>query len=261
MAMRTLFLGSAGFLLNNFVFAPTSTSTRRLHPFGQGGPWSEEDADLTSAVVISLSASSKTGRSFAWELARDRDVAVHGPLALLQLTSVPGCVPQHPKASLPIMAARYDELERGMDWVASFRPSRVVIVDFGAAESVSESLAAAANKMDVAVSVIGVGSEAKVYSESELLGRVERSKRLGKVQLNTGALLDRALEVEAPGKFMSKMDDAWRRCYEEGGFGDIELTFYRGVKGPRGIEGAWTDLCSQRVGPNVGIVVQLSGDE
>ncbi|KAK0644430.1 hypothetical protein B0T16DRAFT_392785 [Cercophora newfieldiana] len=257
MAMKTLFLGTAGFLLNHFVFSPHC-----IHPLGLGAPWSDEDASLASAVVISLSASSKTGRSFAWEVARDRDTATQGPMALLQLTSVPESVPRHPEALLPIKSASYGEIKQGVvDWVAGFQPSRVVIVDFGAAEDVTESLIGALADADLggSVSIIAVGSEAKVYSSAEVLRRMARNKELGKVQLNTGALLNRALEVETPAIFAHKLDDAWSRCYREGGFGSIEVKMLRGVGGSEGIEGAWSDLCNRKVAADVGLVVQLQG--
>lgn len=120
------------YLLNRAVF-----STPPIHPFGFGGPWSESDADLSSAVVISLSASSKTGRAFFWELSRNRHVVDEGPLALLrvQLTSVPHTLPQYANINLPTKSAHYDEANM-MAWVGQFQPTRIMIVDFGASDEV-----------------------------------------------------------------------------------------------------------------------------
>lgn len=112
-------------LLNTSVFSP-----RPIHPFGLGAPWSEADADLSSAVVISLSALGKTGRAFSWELARNQDVSKRGPLALLQFTLASSTLAAYDTA-LPVRSASYDDSST-MAWVQQFKPSRVVIVDYGA---------------------------------------------------------------------------------------------------------------------------------
>ena len=64
----TLFRGiwSTGHLLSQYTFPAPSQTQKPVHPLGMGGEWSVEDADITKAVVVSLSASSKTGRAFAW---------------------------------------------------------------------------------------------------------------------------------------------------------------------------------------------------
>ncbi|KAH8878973.1 hypothetical protein GQ53DRAFT_756346 [Thozetella sp. PMI_491] len=253
MAMKALFLWRGSYVLHHGVF-----SRLALHPLGTGGPWTAEDADLRSAVVVSLSASSKTGRGLAWELARDRDVEASGPLGLLQLTSAPERLGTYKDSKLPTKSAKYHDASVG-EWVSSFRPSHIVIMDFGASDAAMDSLLSAISGVAASTTIIAVGSEAKVYTGEELQARAAKAKTLEKVQLNTSALLDRILEVEDPAEFISRMDEAWMRCYQEGGFGDVTVKSLREVRGPQGIEGAWSDLCGGKLAPNVGIVVHLPG--
>ncbi|SPO05444.1 uncharacterized protein DNG_08131 [Cephalotrichum gorgonifer] len=245
-------LWTGPYLLNRTVFSKPG-----VHPLGVEAPWSEEDADLSSAVVINASASSKTGRSFSWALARDRDAAAGGPLALLQLTSAPQVLPRFSDCAFPIKSGRYGD-PGAMEWVAGFKPARVVIVDFGAADPVIESLASDAGKIAASVTVIAVGHEAKVYSDEEIQAHAVLHKTLGKVQLNASGLRDRAMETLGPEKFFRSLDEDWVRCYEEEGLGRLELRELSGVEGDQGVKGAWDDLCSGNVPPNVGIVGYIS---
>lgn len=236
-------------LLNRSTF-----SDRRIHPLGFGQPWSAEDADLSSAVVVSLGASSKTGRGLAWELARNRDTAAQGPLALLQLTSAPGTLSSF-DTSLPIKSASYTEIDTAVGgWVAAHTPSRVVIIDFGASDAMLQSLLAV---VAAPVTVVAVGHENKVYSSAELQARKEAGA--AKVQLNTSGLRDRTIAATGAERYYREADETWTRCVADGTFGNITVKVLRGgVAGRQGIEGAWSDLCSRKVPPSVGLVIDLS---
>ncbi|RYP19209.1 hypothetical protein DL766_008496 [Monosporascus sp. MC13-8B] len=223
----------AAFLLNNFVFTEPS-----LHPFGTGAPWSEADADLSSAVVVSLSASSKTGRAFSWNLARNRDGASRGPLALLQLSSSPDSLPRYDDAkTLPTKSARYDEPD-AMAWVSGARPKRIVIVDFGAPKAVGDAVSSAASGTSpgVAVTYIAVGAEAKIYSDAELAMLRESAASPGRVMLNTSALRDRAMELMGPVEYFRRQHEAWTRCHRDWGHHNLQLQSGDGVGGAQGIE-------------------------
>lgn len=236
-------------LLNSSVF-----SAQRLHPFGTGAPWSEEDADLSSAVVISLSASSKTGRSFFWELARNRDTASSGPLALLQLTSAPETLPQS-ETNLPVKSMSYSDLD-SVSWAQHFQPSRIVILDFGAPDAVLESVRSSSSKIAASVTVISIGYEAKVYKPEELQARMATNG--SKVQLNTSGLRDQAVKLVGADKYFQRLDTDWKRWLEEKAYGNLQVKVMSGVEGRQGIEGAWSDLCQRRVPANVGMIVDLS---
>lgn len=237
-------------LINSSVF-----SSRRIHPFGFGAPWSEEDADLSAAVVVSLSASSKTGRSFFWELARNRDTAKDGPLGLLQLTSAPDTLPSL-ETQLPVKSTSYTDSE-AVTWLEKLEPTRIVIVDFGAPDAALQSLLASLSNLPISPSltILAVGYENKVYTADEIQARLATSA--SKVQLNTSGLRDQAIKVLGAEEYFREFDEAWRRCVKDQTFGNITIQNLGAVEGPQGIEGAWGDLCSRKVPPSIGLVIDL----
>ncbi|KAJ4414578.1 hypothetical protein N0V85_003098, partial [Neurospora sp. IMI 360204] len=258
---------------------------RATHPLGlpAGAPagsipgvpaWGQRDADLRKAVVISLSAGTKTARSFGWMLARERgergELESEGPLGLVQVTSVPGTLADFgDKTKLKVKNVGYGEEElRGVvEWVRSLEGvERVVMVDFGAAKEVTEMLVEGFKEGEVSsgkqleMLVLAVGNESKVYSGEEIQVRMASGQALGKVQFNTSGVRDRAAEVEGATAYFEAVDEAWRRCYAEMGLGEVRLERYRGVEGANGIEGAWEALCGQKLAPNAGIVVSTLMD-
>lgn len=243
----------------NLLNRSTFSEQQRIHPLGFGLPWSAADADLSSAVVVSLSASSKTGRGFYWELARNRDVAAHGPLGLMQLTSAPETLPAF-DTELPVRSASYADADTAaaVSWVAEKKPKRIVIVDFGASDAVLQTLVASLSEAvaEAAVVVIAVGFENKVYTTEELAAR--RTAISKQVMLNTSGLRDLAIKAVGPETYYRELDETWERCAKDQTFGNITLKTLRGVEGPEGIEGAWSDLCGRKVPASVGLVVEVS---
>ncbi|GME34108.1 hypothetical protein GTA08_BOTSDO08738 [Neofusicoccum parvum] len=248
-----------GYLAARHVFAARARTP--VHPLGAGLPWTPDDADLGAAVVVSLSASSKTGRGFAWNLLRNRD---EGPLALLQATSAPGVLKSYGEGAVkvPSKAVGYGELATPgtVAWVAGFKPEKVVVLDFGAAgdvlEGFLEAVGAAGEVSDFKpeVVVIAVGSQMKVYSEEEMKGAQEKMAKLKKVQLNTSGIRDVAIESESPEEYFKNMNASWEKCLEESGMGEFETVPEKGIEG---VEGVWQDLCEQKVKPNQAIVVRV----
>lgn len=238
-------------LLNSSVF-----SSRCIHPFGFGEPWTAKDAQLSSAVVVSLSASSKTGRSLYWELTRNRNSSEHGPMGLLQLTSAPQTLPSF-QTSLPVKTASYAD-EQAPSWIGQFKPSRVVVVDFGAPDAVLQSLFTKLHTIvsSASVSVLSVGYENKIYSSEELKARLDANA--GKVRLNTSGLRDQAIKVIGADGYFSESDEAWKRCVTDQTFGNININVLTTVQGRDGIEGAWDDLVRRKVPPTTGLVIDLS---
>lgn len=258
---------------------------RYVHPLGlpTGAPagtipgvpaWTAEDADFRKAVVISLSAGTKTARAFAYMLARERqergELEEEGPRGLVQVTSVPETLANlgdGEKTGLKVKNVGYsdEELKQVVEWVRELQKEkeveRVMMVDFGAAEEVTELLAKAFKQDEqgkkLEVLVLAVGNESKVYSPEDIQARMASGQAIGKVQFNTSGVRDRAAEVEGATAYFDGVDEAWKRCYAEKGLGEVRFERYRGVEGANGIEGAWEALCGQKLAPNVGIVVRL----
>lgn len=238
-------------LLNSSVF-----SSRCIHPFGLGDPWAAEDAQLSSAVVVSLSASSKTGRSFSWELARNRNSSKHGPLGLLQLTSAPQTLPSF-QTSLPVKAATYTD-EQAPLWIGQFKPTRVVVIDFGAPDAVLQSLLSLLPTIvsSASVTVLSVGYENKIYSPEEL--KVKLNANAGKTRLNSSGLRDQAIKFIGADRYFGESDEAWKRCVADKTFGNININVLTTVQGQDGVEGAWHDLAHRKIPPTMGLVIDLS---
>lgn len=233
-----------------------SSFTQNIHPMGEGDEWTEQDADLSKSVVVSLSASSKTGRSFAWELAKNRDVKSDGPLGLLQFTSAPaGSLPSYADSDLPIKTVSYSE-EDTLSWTTQFKPSRIVIIDFGVPKDTLSRIYESSLKLAEKVLVVAVGNEAKVYSTDDLAAKMNSA--FIKVQLNTSPLRDAAMKKNGAEVIVKQLNETWEKCLDQGTFDGLQVETVHGVEGDQGIEGVWERLCKRQVKPNVGFVVDLA---
>ncbi|GKT92699.1 hypothetical protein CT0861_03027 [Colletotrichum tofieldiae] len=273
-AFRCLFpVFESAHLLNQAVFpAATSSATASpIHPLGLPHlPWTDEDADLTGALVVSLSAASKTGRSLSWQLVRNRHRAGGGgdPAALLQLTSSPQTLASFADdrtPSLAIKSAAYTEsMDDAVSWIRVAAQNRVVVLDFGAPATVLDAFMGALSSSAIApasaITVIQVGQEPKVFTDAEMAAFQAQSKRLGKVQFNTSGVRDRVLKAVGAAEYLRALNESWERFYRENGPGDINLRRLTGVEGAGGIEGAWQDLCDGKVMPGIGIVIDLDSN-
>lgn len=197
-----------GYQLNRYVFpgAGEAKHLSPLHPLGLGHKWTAEDADLTSAIVVSLSASTKTGRGFAWQLRRSRNIQSKGPLGFVQATSFPAAL-QHDdddSEALPTRTISYEALMEAdmIKWTASLDPKRIVIVDFGAPGNMIERFKSSIECSDLfhhkipAFTLIGVGAEARILSDEEAKERMVSEQMVGKVRFNTSGVRDRGIEAE-----------------------------------------------------------------
>lgn len=87
-------------------------------------------------MVVSLSASGKTARGFAWQVITKRAQG-SGPLSFSQVTHVPdtvGGVVSRP-AHIPSGVFKYSQLDSAVDVAAGVKPQKLVIVDFGARQN------------------------------------------------------------------------------------------------------------------------------
>ncbi|TIC98017.1 hypothetical protein CH35J_006598 [Colletotrichum higginsianum] len=235
---------NGGYVMNRFTFP---TDFKPVHPLGEGaGEWTEKDGDLSSAVVVSLSAASRTARSFTWNLARNRK-PTNGPLALLQATSVPQTLTPAPEAAFETKTVDYGTLvsKETIDWIAKFQPKRVVITDFGGPPKVTDGLrdalkAAFAESTDIVVFI--VGGEPKVKSPEETQANMALWKKWGIVQLNTTAVVDAGIAAEGAEQYFRAAASAFERSFDEKIVGDLELSLGSGVGGTNGVEKAWEDI-------------------
>ncbi|KAL4871790.1 hypothetical protein BDV12DRAFT_11950 [Aspergillus spectabilis] len=84
--------------------------------------------------MISLFASNKTARSFAYHAFR-RNPAEEGPVFFLQVSQTPElleAVPGKLGAEVPTEAVKYDQVGEAAELIAGMKPESIVLVGFGA---------------------------------------------------------------------------------------------------------------------------------
>jgi len=234
----------AAYLLNAAVFNPKAP----IPPAGTG-QWTAADADLSSAVVVALAASSKTGRAFAWELLRNRPE--NGPLALLQVTSTPTMLQSH-ETGHPTRVVDYGSLSTAVPWITSLSPSRIVVVDFGAAPEVVEELVSLI-PAGIQIALVAVGLEAKAYTDIELKKRMEVAQKLQMVQFNGSDVRDAVMKGREVAYYY-EVEESWNRCLVQQGMGEVG---FEAVQGAAGMEIAWQKLCEGKVKGGSGYVVSF----
>ncbi|EFQ30521.1 hypothetical protein CGRA01v4_13433 [Colletotrichum graminicola] len=250
---------NGGYVLNRFTYP---TDFKPVHPLGQGaGEWTDQDADLSSAMVVSLSAASRTARSFTWNLARNRKPG-NGPLALLQATSVPQSLTPAFESEFEIKAVNYDSLvsQEVTGWIAGFQPKRVVVADFGGPPEVTEKLLEtikSALSESTVISNLLVGAQPKVVPQNEMIARMGSQKKWGTVQLNTTGAVDAGIAAEGAEHYHQENVSAFKRSLKENIAGDLELAWGSGVGGANGVEKAWEDLAKGTLSFNKAWVYRL----
>lgn len=135
----------------------------QIHPLGQGR-WS---GDLTSTIVIILAASSKTAAAFAYEL-RNKGPPGTCPLGIMSVASrIPTSEAKlldGKSTPLPIRADTYSSMlePSALEWCASSKGSRNLIMDFGAHDNAAERLTCTLNDHEqlrtVNTAVVGAGA-------------------------------------------------------------------------------------------------------
>ena len=238
----------AGHLLNEFVFG-----TPPIHPLGTE-KWDENDADLSSAVVVSLSASGKTARGFTNALINRRSPG-KGPLGLLGITSIKNSN-FIPKASFPTKTVLYEKLadNETMDWIANTRPNKIVVADFGGrGDSLTRLLDTLERRFQKAkIVVIGVGGSPQIFTPQDIGNWAQRNAKLeSRVQMNTSGIRDAAMEIHGAEAYFKNVMDAWQQFNRSDSVSDIRVQVGEGVAGDNGFEGGWTKICEGKIPADV----------
>lgn len=233
----------AGYLLSNAVFGQSP-----VHPLGFG-EWSVEAADLSSAVVISLSGSGRTARSFTDSIFHDRPTGA-GPLSFLAITS-------NPKANvfrsppIPTEVVPYQDMtaESTFAWIARQKPKKIVVVDFGGRDNAFDTLFAALEKAfsDIEVMAIGCGAEAKAPRAEDVARFLKRNALPNRTMMNTTGIRDAKMKSLSEEQYFRGLEKAWQGYLERGSVDDLKLDVGEGTAGHRGFEGGWSDLCTGKL--------------
>ncbi|KAH7118691.1 hypothetical protein B0J13DRAFT_680988 [Dactylonectria estremocensis] len=234
-------------LLAQYSFPEDIERLAPIHPAGHGqGQWTKEDGDLTQSVIIGLSASSKSGRSFSWSLKRNR--VANTPLAYLEVSSSPQPTGQ---ASFETNCIKYDSLttDDTLEWIARFKPSRVLLVDFGArGDTVPCFLQAASATLPetVTFTLVAIGSEQEVMLDPELPKRMSKGNELQRVQCNQSFLQDSAQETVGVESVAHGWCVSFKRWMETEDSEDFSVLTGKGFKGNNGVMKVWGDLSGEK---------------
>lgn len=244
----------AGYLLNTYIFG-----RRRMHPLGVG-EWSEQDAELSSAVVVVLSASGKTARGFIHELISHRSLE-ESPLGMLSVTSALKA-DFVPKASFPTRTVSYQQADgdESLEWIESQKPTKVVIVDFGGrGDSLHTLLEALRVKLGgVEIVIIGVGGAADSLTPKDVGAWAQKTATLNnRIQMNTSGLRDAAMEKYGAEEYFTGFDAAWKEFVKSSSVSDLKLELNNGVAGDDGFEGGWSEFCKGLVPADVARVYRF----
>jgi Protein of unknown function (DUF2855) len=237
-------LWECSYLLNRFSFA---SSDPIINPAGENLPWTKEDADLCDATVVCLAGSGKTALALAFELKSSRAPGT-GPRNIVAITSASN-------TSYVQGSKRYDTVlnyeqalaDKGAALIEQTKGSkRIVMFDFGARGTFTPDVhSAITSNAGLPLTMIRVATESKVFTPQQLAGAFQRRAELKMVQVTIG---------EA--KYFEELGLAKKKFFENGGTPGLKLKWYEGMTGPRGLEGAWENLCNG-IPASEGIVVQL----
>ncbi|KAJ5926268.1 hypothetical protein N7516_008041 [Penicillium verrucosum] len=252
MAWTTLLIGGvAGFVLSEYVFSSNPNQPPSIH-------WETK--------LVNLAASTKTARVFSYYLSRKPDSSA--PLGLLQVTSAMSRIQEADRnlpTSVPSKVVAYGDVDctESAEWLASRRPSKIVIVDFGGrGNAMEDTLSLIKNSAELQackVVIVQVGNEQKVYSTEEIIAGQTAMAELGKVQYNTSGVQDTILETVGPEAYFATIGAQWEKWLDERHLSEpgMKIVFGSGVCGADGVEGGWERLCHGQVGAEEGLVYKI----
>ncbi|PYH77244.1 hypothetical protein BO82DRAFT_435932 [Aspergillus uvarum CBS 121591] len=268
--VRTIW--TCGYLLSEYVFTPDPAAHPPLPPSPSPSPspegskqWTADDADISHAVVISLGASTKTGRALAHNLACRP--AETGPLGFLQVTSAPAAIADAATKlapPFPTKAVSYSDIAAATEeWLASKQAPKIVLVNFGSRDGGVEQVLGLIRNNSVLEAAklvfIGVGLQQKVHTIDELVAMGNVAAQLGIVQLSTSSIMEAALGVVDHKKFFDEVDERWNHwlANRASAAPDLRLVWGNGVVGAEGLEGGWKSLCKSQLKPEEALVYRL----
>lgn len=211
-----------------------------------------EHADLSNAVVISLSASGKTARAFNDAVLNSRTAST-GPQAFVAITSNPETFSLPTSATNTIENQTFSYAQALSPSLPSYLlslfspPSKILIADFGArSNSLPPLLSTLRTHLPptTSIAVVGIGAEPAPLTPSTplpdlLAGLAAVPER---VQMNTSEVREAVIEKDGAGAYFGGVEEGWKGFCERGGCGGVEVKVGEGVKG---LEEGWGALLGE----------------
>lgn len=125
-------------------------------------------------------------------------------------------------ALFPTKAVTYsqaDEIDT-KSWVQSIvereRPTRALIMDFGGHGNSLQKIHDMLTSLDLSVTTLAVGSEAKVYTSQELAESRAEFERLNKIQSKASGQRSSVMAQIGEERYFAEMFDEWKRFRARG---------------------------------------------
>lgn len=242
--MQVLF--GTSYNLNAYGFAWDEKNL--VHPSGNG-EWSLEDANLDNSTVICLSASGKTGLSFAHQLRHNRPKE-HQPQTIIGVCSSASKATTE-KSGFYDTVLIYDDAEAAKQLIESKNTRRVVLLDFGARSGATKLWSDTLSSLSIPFTFVGVGGETKPMKPEDL------AKMMGqlpnRIQTNANELREKGIAIEGD-RYLENFHEKFNQFKAAGGIPGVELKWSEGMKGWN--EG-WERLCKDEVRADEGLVIRL----
>ena len=260
-----------GYLMNRFNF-PSSSEDHVIHPMPDfGDKWSPKQGDLRSAVVICLGAGGKTSKSFVHQLATNRLLGT-GPVGLLEVSSTTKSVLTAFQLSFEHRTVRYADAVSPelLDWIIGLGVRRVVMINMGSRDNIVERLSSYLREEapDKQLDMIAVGGEMKIPSAAEMAQGQALHARLKITQLNTSGIRTEAIKQLGEAAYFEQMTGEFEHVVQselarnddtpdEGKVLGTTLKVGEGIRGPDGLEKAWSDICNGVGGGDTGLAFRV----
>jgi hypothetical protein len=219
-----------------------------IHPSGNG-EWTLEDANLDNSIVICLSASGKTGLSFAHQLRHNRPTK-HQPQTIIGVGSQASKATTE-KSGFYDKVLLYNDAEAAKIFIESNAPRRIVLIDFGARTGATQLWNDTLSSLSVPSIFVGVGGETKPMKPEDIMKM--RNSFPNRIQTNANELREKGIAVGGD----KNLEEFYEKCDEfkaAGGIPGMELKWGEGMEAWKE---AWERLCKDDVRADEGLVFRL----
>ena len=244
--MQALF-GTA-FNLNTYGLAWDKRNL--IHPSGNGA-WTLEDADLGNATVIILSASTKTGLAFAYQLRNNRPKE-HQPHSVIGVCS--SASQDFVKGTgLYDTVLLYNSVEQATSQLETNKSRRIVLLDFGARDGVTASWTQAFSSLSIPIpfTFIGVGESVGPKSPEEIAKIMQQLPN--RIQTNANELREKGLALDGD-EYLERFHKSFDEFKSQGGIPGVKLRWEEGLEA---WEKGWERLAKDEVGAGEGLVFRI----
>jgi hypothetical protein len=243
-ALRVVFL--TAWVLNRHAFAWDENLLVTPSP---GTAWTAEQANLTDAVAVILSASSKTALSIAHQLraARPPDSQLRGIVGVTSATSRPF-----------VEGTGYYDLVLAYENTQDFsgldlhKAAKVVLLDCGGRCNALTSWYDALTPHVQTVQTLTVGFSPEVESKDAQFQNFSNTVARGGVILSTADVASSAAEKDE--HLMDHFSAALKEFLDDGGVPGLSLEWGQGMDA---VKATWDDICHDRINPNKAYVIRL----